>query len=130
MKHSWISLVGALVVLAVVAPSAQAQGGGPPPGGMRGGGMRGGGARMMELLLKDITLDAAQRAKLESIKEKYAKEMPATTPGERPDEAAMRQRRELQTKQQNEVRAILTADQQKVFDRNLAELRERMQRRG
>lgn len=125
MKHSWISLVGALVVLAVVAPSAQAQGGGPPPGGMRGG-----GARMMELLLKDITLDAAQRAKLESIKEKYAKEMPATTPGERPDEAAMRQRRELQTKQQNEVRAILTADQQKVFDKNLAELRERMQRRG
>ena len=112
-------------MLAVAAPSAHAQGGGPPPGGMRGG-----GARMMELLMKDITLDAVQKAAVDGIQAKYAKEMPAMTPGERPDEATMTKRREVQARQQDEVRAVLTADQQKVFDKNRAELRERMQRRS
>lgn len=123
MKRSWISLAIAVVVLAVAAPSVEAQGG-PPQGGMRGG------PRMMEMLLKDITLGDAQKAKLDSIQQKYAKEMPPMTPGERPTPEAMQARRELMTKQQDEIRAILTADQQKVYDKNLEEMRARMQRRG
>lgn len=122
MKRSWSSLAVAVVVLAVAAPSAQAQGG-PPPGGMRGPG------RMMEMLMKDITLDDAQKAKLDSIQAKYAKEMPPMTPGEPPSPEAMTKRREVMAKQQDEIRTILTADQQKVYDRNLAEMRERMGRR-
>lgn len=124
MKRSWISLAVAAIVLAVAAPSAHAQGG-PPQGGMRGG-----GARQMEMLLKDITLDDAQKAKLDSIQQKYAKEMPPMTPGERPTPEAMQARRELMTKQQDEIRTILTADQQKVYDKNREEMRARMQRRG
>lgn len=123
MKRSWISLAIAAIVLAVAAPTAEAQGG-PPPGGMRGG------QRMMEMLLKDITLDDAQKAKLDSIQQKYAKEMPPMTPGERPTPEAMQARRELMTKQQDEIRTILTADQQKVYDKNLEEMRARRQRRG
>jgi len=85
---------------------------------------------MMEMLLKDITLDAAQKSKVDAIQAKFAKEMPTVAQGERPDEAAMAKRRELMTKQQDEIRAVLTADQQKVYDKNVAEMRERMQRRG
>ena len=125
MKRSWTMLAGSLVILAVAAPAAHAQAGGPPPGGMRGG-----GARMMEMLLKDITLDDAQKAKVAAIQEKYMKEMPSMTQGERPDSAAMAKRREVQGKQQAEIRALLTGDQQKAFDKNLAEMRDRMSRRG
>lgn len=122
MKRSWISLAVAVIALAIVAPAAHAQGG-PPPGGMRGPG------RMMEMLMKDITLDDAQKAKLDSIQSKYAKEMPPMTPGEPPSPEAMTKRREVMAKQQDEIRTILTADQQKVYDKNLAEMRERMGRR-
>lgn len=122
MKRTWISLAITAVVLAITAPAVQAQGG--PPGG----GPRGGGGRQMEMLLKDITLDAAQKTKLEAIQEKYQKEMPAMTRGERPSPETMGKRRELMTKQQDEIRTILTADQQKVYDKNLAEVRERMRR--
>lgn len=124
MKRSWISLAVVAVVLAIVPPAAQAQGGPPPGGGMRGG------PRMMEMLLKGITLDDAQKAKVDSIQQKFAKEMPPMTPGERPTPEAMQARRELMTRQQNEIRTVLTAEQQKTFDKNLEEMRARMQRRG
>jgi len=123
VKRSWISLAVAVVVLAIAAPSAAHAQGGPPPGGMRGPG------RMMEMLMKDITLDDAQKAKLDSIQAKNAKEMPPMTPGEPPSQEAMTKRREVMAKQQDEIRTILTADQQKLYDKNLAEMRDRMGRR-
>ena len=122
MNRSWMSLAAALFVIAVAAPQTQAQGG-PPPGGQRGPG------RMMEMLMQGITLDDAQKAKVDSIQAKYQKEMPPFTPGEPPAPEAMQKRRELMAKQQDEIRAILTADQQKVYDKNLADMRERMGRR-
>ncbi|MEO6444216.1 MAG: hypothetical protein ABIZ91_13630 [Gemmatimonadaceae bacterium] len=125
MKRSWMYLATVVVGLAVAAPSAQAQGGGAGQGGMRGG-----AGRMMEMLMKDITLDAEQKAKFDAVHEKYAKEMPAMTPGERPDEAAMTKRREVQAKEHAEMRAVLTAQQRVTFDKNLATMREGMQRRG
>jgi Spy/CpxP family protein refolding chaperone len=85
-----------------------------------------GGARMMEMLMKDITLDAAQKSKVEAIQAKYAKELPAMTPGERPSPEDMAKRREIQMKQRDEIRGVLTAEQQAVFDKNIAALRDRM----
>ena len=123
MKRSWTSLVIALVALAVASPTLQAQGGSHLTGGRRG-------ARMMEMLMKDISLDDAQKAKIEAIQAKYMKEMPAMQPGSPPDEAGMTKRREMQVKQQGEMRTVLKADQQKVFDKNLAEMQERMKSRG
>ncbi|MCC6772787.1 MAG: hypothetical protein IT360_16480 [Gemmatimonadaceae bacterium] len=123
MNRTWMSLAVAVVVLAIAAPAAQAQAGGPPPGGMRGG-----AGRMMEMLLTDITLDAAQQTKLDAIRARYAKEMPAMTPGVRPSPEEMGKRRELNAKQQDEIRTILNAEQQATFDKNLAAVRERMPR--
>jgi len=46
--------------------------------------------------------------------------------GAPPDEATRAKMMDLQSKQAAEIRAILTADQQTVFDKNLAEMKEHM----
>ena len=93
----------------------------------RGGGMGG-------TLLKDITLTDAQKDQVKTIREKYVpkqlelrKAVQAT--GGPPDEATRAKMTELQTQQSAEIRAILTPDQQKTFDHNLHELKEKMDER-
>ena len=93
----------------------------------RGGGMGG-------MLLKDITLTDAQKDQVKTIREKYVpkqlelrKSVQAT--GGPPDEATRAKMTELQTQQSAEIRAILTPDQQKTFDHNLHELKEKMDAR-
>jgi protein CpxP len=96
----------------------------------RGGGMGG-------MLLKDITLTDAQKDQIKTIREKYVpkqlelrKAVQAT--GAPADEATRAKMTELQSQQAAEIRAILTPDQQKTFDHNLHELKEKMdeQRKG
>jgi Spy/CpxP family protein refolding chaperone len=53
----------------------------------------------------------------------------AQAAGGPPDEATRAKMMELQKKQAAEIRAVLTADQQKVFDQNLKEMRDRMEAR-
>ena len=93
----------------------------------RGGGMGG-------MLLKDITLTDAQKDQIKTIREKYVprqlelrKAVQAT--GGPPDDATRAKMMELQSQQSAEIRAILTADQQKTFDNNLHEMKERMDAR-
>jgi Spy/CpxP family protein refolding chaperone len=96
-------------------------------GDRRGGGMGG-------MLLKDITLSDAQKAQVKTIREKYLPQQvelrkAAQATGGPPDEATRSKMMDLQEKQAAEIRAILTADQQKVFDGNLKEMRDRMEAR-
>jgi Spy/CpxP family protein refolding chaperone len=111
--------------------SVAAAQGQPQPQGQgemrRGGGMGG-------MLLKDITLTDAQKDQIKAIREKYMpqqmelrKAVQAT--GTSPDEATRAKMNDLQEKQAAEIRAVLTADQQKVFDANLKEMRDRMEAR-
>ena len=95
---------------------------------MRRGGDRGG------WLLKDITLTDAQKEQVKTIREKYVPKQlelrkAAQATGTQ-DEATRAMIRELQAQQSAEIRAILTPDQQKTFDHNLHELKERMDRRN
>ena len=90
----------------------------------RGGGMGG-------MLLKDITLTDAQKDQIKTIREKYVpmqlelrKAVQAT--GGPPDEATRAKMMELQSQQAAEIRTVLTPDQQKTFDHNLHELKEKM----
>jgi len=89
----------------------------------RGGGMGG-------MLLKDITLTDAQKEQVKTIREKYLPQQlelrkSAQAVGGPPDEATRSKMMDLQSKQAAEIRAILTADQQVQFDKNLAELKAR-----
>lgn len=105
------------IVLALIAfPAMQAQG----PGGA--------GERRMQMMFKDITLSAPQRATVDSIMAHYRTRMGPMTPGARPDSASMANRRSLLQKQNADIRAALTAQQQPLFDRNIEEMRNSMQR--
>ena len=114
-----------------ITSAAAAQGTEPPKQGQgemgRGGGMGG-------MLLKDINLTDAQKAQVKAIREKYAplqlelrKSVQAA--GGPPDEATRTKMMDLQSKQAAEIRAVLSADQQATFDKNLAEMKSRMESR-
>lgn len=123
------TLAAALCVGMTSVAAAQ----GAPPQGQGQGEMRRGGG-MGGMLLKDITLTDAQKDQIKTIREKYVpkqmelrKAVQAT--GGPPDEATRAKMMELQNQQSAEIRAILTADQQKTFDHNLHEMKERMDAR-
>ncbi|MFL5488565.1 MAG: Spy/CpxP family protein refolding chaperone [Gemmatimonadaceae bacterium] len=113
-----------------MASVAAAQGATPPQGqgeARRGGGMGG-------MLLKDITLTDAQKDQIKTIREKYLPQQmelrkSAQATGSM-DEATRAKMADLQNKQAAEIRAILTADQQATFDKNLAEMKAKMAARG
>jgi len=86
------------------------------------------------MLFNGIDLTDAQKDQVQKIMEKYRAERQALMPagGQQagpPDAATRAKMMELSTKSQAEYRAILTADQQKGFDRNLVDMKERMEQR-
>jgi len=118
------TLVAALCVGMTTVAAAQST----EPQQGQGEGRRGG---MGGWLLKDITLTDAQKAQVKTIRDKYVpqqmelrKQIQAV--GGAPDEATRTKMMDLRTKQAAEIRAVLTADQQAQFDKNLAEMKERM----
>jgi hypothetical protein len=89
------------------------------------------GRRMGGRILEGITLTDAQKTQQKVIREKYAPQMmqvrkTAQTTGTPPDEAKMA---DLRAAQIAELRAILTAEQQVIFDKNATELKARMAER-
>ncbi|HEU4719728.1 MAG TPA: hypothetical protein VFS59_00080 [Gemmatimonadaceae bacterium] len=111
---------GTAVAGAQAAAQAPAQQGGP------GGGGRGGFNRT----LNGIELTDAQKAKVAEIQAKYQPEMQAIRDamqggGDRAEGFTKMQA--LNDKRNPEIRAVLTADQQVIFDKNLAEQKARME---
>jgi Spy/CpxP family protein refolding chaperone len=120
----------AAVLCVGMASVAAAQG--APPQGQGQGERRAGG--MGGMLLKDINLSDAQKDQIKTIREKYLPQQVelrkvSQATGGPPDEATRTKMMDLQTKQAAEIRAILTADQQVTFDKNLAEMKARMDAR-
>ena len=129
MKVIRIATLG-FVLCAGMTSVAAAQG--QPENQQAQGAMRRGGG-MGGMLLKDITLTDAQKDQIKTIREKYVpkqlelrKAVQAT--GAPADEASRAKMVELRDQQSAEIRAILTSDQQKTFDHNLHELKEKMDR--
>jgi hypothetical protein len=87
----------------------------------------------MAALFEGITLTADQQVKVDSIQAKYRAErqklMPNGMAGGPPDDATRAKMMEMMDKQSAEIRAALTADQQKIFDANV-EKRKQMMSRG
>ena len=108
---------GLATLCALAAPAAYAQGGG---GQGRG--------RQMEMLMQGITLSDAQKASVDSIGQVYRALMPPTQQGTPPDSATRAKRMEVMQKQFAAVRGVLTPEQQKVFDKNLEDMRANMAR--
>ena len=120
MSHRIAALsIGLMLVATSLAGAQSARGG--------GGGFA---ERRMQRLLQGITLTADQKTKVDSITTKYRSQMPPFTPGTPPDSATRVKMRALFGNQDEEIRALLTPDQQKVWDQNVTEMRNRMQQRA
>lgn len=120
MSHRMAALSIGLMLVATSLAGAQSPGGG-------GGGFA---ERRMQRLLQGITLTADQKTKVDSITTKYRAQMPPFTRGTPPDSATRAKMRALFGNQDEEIRALLTPDQQKVWDQNVTEMRNRMQQRA
>jgi periplasmic protein CpxP/Spy len=129
------ALTASLMIGTAVAASAQATPGTTPerPNAagteMRHGGPGRHGGNGMRGLFRGIQLSADQQARIKTIREKYRPQMQALRQdrqaGERPDSATMSKARGLMEQQHTEIRAVLTPDQQRTFDDNVAKMRER-----
>lgn len=113
----------AAAVLVLVATTAQAQGGGQAGGQPGGMGQGGGAGRRNEMLFKGITLTDVQKSKVDSIQAAGRTAMQgAMASGGMQDPANREKMLEMRKKQNLDIRALLTVEQQVLFDKNLAEM--------
>ena len=129
---SWIRMAIAGVAFLGVASVASAQG--TPPQGEKQHAGPGGPGRMSQMLFAGIELTDAQKDQIAKIGEKYKAEREALRPagGQMqgpPDDATRAKMNDIRTKSNAEYRAVLTADQQKIFDKNIADMKARMDAR-
>jgi len=122
MRSRLALLTSGLMLIGSAAALAQNPGGPPGPGGFAG--------RRLQRLLQGITLTPEQQTKVDSISARYRPQMPAFTPGMFPDSATRAKMREVNDRQDAEIRAVLTPDQQTVWDDNVAQMRARMMQRA
>ena len=103
---------------ATPTPSAAPPSGTPPAGGQRG--------RMQAMLFQGITLTPAQQTQIDSIRAHTRSQMPVMTPGTPPSDADRQKAMQLMQANTKAVRAVLTPDQQAIFDKNLAAMQQQM----
>ena len=111
----------AAAALVLVASTAAAQGG--QAGNGQGGMGQGGAGRMNEMLFKGITLTDEQKAKVDTIQAKSREESRALMQAGGMQDPATREKMQAnRTKQMADIRALLTAEQAVIFDKNVAEM--------
>ncbi len=127
---SWIKIAAASLALVASASIAGAQGTPGAGQGQGAPGMRGQGMRGQAILFEGITLTASQKLAVDSIQAQYRAERGKTMSAGagRQDPAARTKMTEMMDKQNADIRALLTADQQVAFDKNIADMKERRQR--
>ena len=120
-------IIAAAAMLVLSSTAAIAQGGGGGGGGGQGrGGMN--PAQMKEMYFAGITLSAEQNTKVDSIMKKYADMNAAMRADQSMDQQARRAKMtENRFKQNDELKAVLTDDQKKVFDKTMADMAARQQ---
>jgi Spy/CpxP family protein refolding chaperone len=124
MRKVQLVLVAAMLAGSVTVAAAQEP---QPQGGQRPGG----GGRMMAALMQGVTLSAEQQTEFDAIAKKYAEARQTMMQDQSVDQDARRAKmREAMTKQSDEIKALLTDEQKKVFEKNQADMQARMQQGG
>ena len=109
------------------SPNASTADAGRDGRGRGGPGGPGGIGRADQALLRNITLSADQQQRVDTIRARYRTQMEQMRGQNSGDRDANRsQMRTMMEKQQAEIRDVLTPDQQRVYDQNVADLRARM----
>src|SRR5687768_13577017 len=118
MKKLQLVMAALLLIASSTTAIAQDQ---PQP-------QRQGGGNQVAALMQGITLTADQQAKVDSISKKVQADMQAMRQDQSIDQDARRAKgREMRTKMNDEIKALLTDEQKKVFDKNVADMQARMQ---
>ncbi len=116
MKAIRILMAAAMVFVASTAAAQGGQGG-------AGMGQGGGQGRQNEMLFKGITLTDVQKAKIDSIQAAGRTEMQAMMQaGGMQDSTNRAKMMTMRTKQRADIRAVLTAEQATIYDKNIAEM--------
>jgi Spy/CpxP family protein refolding chaperone len=84
---------------------------------------RGGGRGGDQALLRGITLSADQQQRVDAIRARYRSQMEQARQAGGDGGGGRGQMGTMMEQQQAEIRAVLTADQQAQFDRNVTEMR-------
>ncbi len=105
MKAIRMAVLGAALMLGVTTV-AEAQ--------------RGGRGNQVARLMTDITVSADVQTKIDTIAAKYQAQQRELMSGGQMDETTRAKMMELSTKRNAEIRALLTAEQQVQFDKNVA----------
>ena len=118
MRKLQLVLAALLLVASTTAASAQ-------DGQRRGGGNR------AAALLQGITLTAEQQAKIDTLSQKTMADMMALRADSSMAPDVRRQKSgEMFNKQVEAIKALLTAEQKTVFEKNVADMQARMQQAG
>lgn len=121
MKKLHLVLAAALLMAGTSVAAAQDQ----PRAGAPGRG------NMMGMLLQGITLTAEQQVKVDSINAKYGEQRRAMMQDQSVDQETRRTKgRELMNKQSEEIKALLSDEQKKIFEKNVADMEARRQQGG
>jgi hypothetical protein len=87
-------------------------------------------APVLAALLQGIALTQAQRLSVDSILTHFRNQAPPVPPGTEPDSTMLHKFRDLSRQALDGVRAVLTKDQQHVWDRNIEAVRASTMRVG
>jgi len=112
-----LTAVAALAVFAVAVPQAQAQDTTKTQAPVAAAAH----PDIFNALLKDITLTDAQKAKVDSIAANYRDQLGPDDP--QMDSTAVQKKRDLVERVAVDLKAVLDPEQQKVFEKNLADVR-------
>ncbi len=113
-----LRILSLALALGCACTVVQAQGGG---GGM-GGGQRMSAEERKAKMFEGITLTADQKTKIDTVMAQTAKKQAELRASMTPDgdrQAMMTKNREMQAEQTKAIKAVLTADQNTVFDKNM-----------
>jgi Spy/CpxP family protein refolding chaperone len=122
-----VQLVLVALMLMGVASVATAQDPQPQPQGQGGGRMN----RGPSPLFQGITLSADQQVMIDSIGKTYGAKRQAIVADQSIEGPAKRTKiMELMTKQQEEIKCVLTAEQKTVYEKNIADMEARRQQGG
>lgn len=127
MKRRIIAV--ALLALAVSAGSAMAQSTPAPATPPAPGGGQGFANRRMTALLQGITLTPAQQTRLDSVTQAFSTRLPAMERGAQMDSTQRAQRMQVSQQRDAAYRAVLTPEQQTVWDTNVQTMQANMPRR-
>lgn len=109
-----IRMLVALVLVVAAIPAAAQGGAGAPRDNMQ---------RQNEMMLRGITLTDAQKAQVDSIQATTRQEMRTLMQSGGMGDPTTRERAmALRVKSRDEIRKVLTPEQQVVFDKNVAEM--------